>query len=230
MKSKVKVSQLLKGLIYFFGLPAVLLLLGGDIRWWQAWVYIGLSFLSVIISRIIIARKNPDLIEERAGFTEKADAKAWDRILSPLVAMYMPLAYFIVAGLDKRFHWSPPLADWVNIAALLVSIAGFALATWALVVNRFFSAVVRIQKDRGQKVVENGPYRLVRHPGYAGGVITSFMFPLITNSLWAFIPVALFFILVIIRTALEDRTLMTELDGYQQYSAKTRYRLLPGIW
>lgn len=230
MKSKIKPSQILKGFLFFLGAPAVLLLVGGDINWWQAWVYIGVSSLAAVISRVLVARKNPDLIEERAGFTEKTGTKGWDKYLSPLLGVWIPLVYFIIAGLDKRFHWSDPLSVWVSITALLVSMLGFAFATWAMVVNRYFSAVVRIQTDRGQKVVEDGPYHLVRHPGYAGGLLAALMFPLITNSLWAFIPVALYIVVLVIRTAMEDKTLMVELDGYKEYARKTRYKLLPGIW
>jgi len=230
MKPKIKFSQALRGLLYFFGIPAILLLTSGDIRWWQAWVYIGISYAAVIVSRVIVARKNPELIAERAGYTEKQDAKQWDKLLSPLSALWIPLTYFITAGLDRRWQWSPPLPLWVTLAAVAVALAGFAFSTWAMVVNKFFSALVRIQKERGHQVVESGPYRVVRHPGYAGGLLTALMFPLITNSLWAFIPVVLYLIALVLRTALEDKTLVAELPGYQEYTRKTRYRLLPGIW
>lgn len=230
MNAKLKTPQLLKGLVYWLGVPAVLLLLGGDIKWWQAWVYIGVSFAAAIASGVLVARKNPDLIEERAGFTGRPGTQEWDKVLSPLVGIWMPLLYFIIAGLDKRFHWSPPVSIWISLAALWVSLSGFALVTWAVVANRYFSSVVRIQTDRGQKVVEDGPYHLMRHPGYAGGVITAFMFPLITTSLWALIPVVLYSGLVVVRTKLEDQTLMAEPNGYQEYTRRTRYKMLPGIW
>lgn len=230
MKSRVKLSQVLPGLLYFVGVPAILLLLGGDIQWWQAWAYIGSTTAAVIISRVLVARKNPDLIEERAGYSDRKGTKGWDKVFSPLVGMWLPLTYFIVAGLDKRFEWSPTFSMWVNITALIISLLGIALSTWALVVNRFFSAVVRIQADRGQHVVQNGPYRLMRHPGYSGGILSALMFPLITNSLWAYIPVIVYIIVVVIRTSLEDKTLKNELKGYEEYSRKVRFRLLPGIW
>jgi protein-S-isoprenylcysteine O-methyltransferase Ste14 len=99
-----------------------------------------------------------------------------------------------------------------------------------MAVNRYYSAVVRVQKDRGQTVVSDGPYRFVRHPSYATGIVSSLMIPILLGSLWALIPCGLVVVGTIIRTALEDRTLQDELDGYKEYAAKVRYRLLPGVW
>ena len=225
-----KALQIVHGLVYFLGLPTVLLLAGGDWRWWSAWIYIGLSFLATVISRVLIARAHPDLISERASYDEKSDTKPWDRILSPLVAMVMPLLYFIVAGLDKRFDWSIEVPVWIAVVAWVVTIAGFAFTTWAFVENRFFSAVVRIQSDRGHTVVNTGPYRIVRHPGYAGSLLVTLMFPLILETFWAYIPISIFVFLLVIRTAKEDQTLKDELSGYREYSKRTRFRLIPGLW
>jgi protein-S-isoprenylcysteine O-methyltransferase Ste14 len=107
---------------------------------------------------------------------------------------------------------------------------GYVLSSWALLENRFFSGVVRIQKDRGHQVVSTGPYGFVRHPGYAGALLAYLVTPVLLDSTWAFIPAVLMAGVVILRTALEDRTLQEELPGYKDYARKTRYRLLPGIW
>jgi protein-S-isoprenylcysteine O-methyltransferase Ste14 len=118
----------------------------------------------------------------------------------------------------------------LHITAFVITALGYSLGTWATLVNRFFSAVVRIQRDRGHTVVSSGPYRLIRHPGYAGAVVTSLATPLLLGSLWALIPAVLAVCTLIIRTALEDRTLQEELEGYHDYTARVRYRLLPGVW
>lgn len=230
MISKFGFFQAIRGILYFFGIPAILMLASGDLQWWQAWVYIGISYLAVILSRVLVARKNPDLLAERAESSKKQDTKPWDKLLSPLSALWIPILYYIIAGLDRRWQWSPVIPLWITLVALIIGLARFAFSTWAMVENKFFSAVVRIQQDRGHKVVESGPYRLVRHPGYAGGLLAVLMFPLITNSLWAFIPVCLNTITLIMRTDLEDKTLVAELPGYREYTEKTRYRLLPGVW
>jgi protein-S-isoprenylcysteine O-methyltransferase Ste14 len=155
---------------------------------------------------------------------------AWDRWLMPVVGLYGPLATLVVAGLDQRFQWSPSLPVSLQHMALAGVVLGYALAVWALLVNRFFSAVVRIQRDRGHFVITSGPYRCIRHPGYAGGLIASLMVPLLLTSLWALVPAGLTSIAIILRTLLEDRTLQHDLPGYKEYAQHTRFRLVPRIW
>ena len=142
------------------------------------------------------------------------------------VGLYGPLAFCIVIGLDRRWQWSPPL----QLTALIVVASGMAFAIWAFVANQFFSAVVRIQKDRGHAVVTSGPYRFVRHPGYAGGALSYVAAPVMLGTLWALIPAAPLIAALVVRTALEDRTLRDELAGYAEYTQKVCYRLVPGIW
>jgi protein-S-isoprenylcysteine O-methyltransferase Ste14 len=177
-----------------------------------------------------MVRQHPDLAVERAQYREKTDAKGWDRVLVGAVALYGPLATWLVAGLDFRFGWSPAVPSALRWASAAVVALGMAFAAWAVVANRFFAAVVRIQADRGHKVVSDGPYRVVRHPGYAGGVWSWCVTPLMLGTLWAYVPALLTVAVLVVRTALEDRTLIEELAGYVEYTRRTRYRLLPGIW
>ena len=104
------------------------------------------------------------------------------------------------------------------------------MVEWATGSNAFFSLTVRIQKERSHAVATGGPYRFVRHPSYAGGILFELAAPIMLGSWWALIPGGLNAILFVIRTALEDKTLQAELDGYQEYAQRTRYRVLPGIW
>jgi protein-S-isoprenylcysteine O-methyltransferase Ste14 len=216
--------------LFVFGVPALVLLIAGTIRWWQFWADWVVVVLGAVVGRLILARIHPDLIKERASYDSKADVKAWDRVLMPLVALILPSLTLIVAALDKRFEWSTAPALWVQITALVLLTLGTLLGHWASFANRFFSAVVRIQTDRGHQVVDTGPYRFVRHPGYAGLVISAVGVPLLMGSYWAFIPIVLNLIALVIRTALEDRTLRDELPGYEEYTQRTRYRLVPPIW
>jgi protein-S-isoprenylcysteine O-methyltransferase Ste14 len=135
----------------------------------------------------------------------------------------------LVAGLDALFGWSPTFSLPVKIVSLALILAGYALGSYALIENRFFSGMVRIQKERGHQVVSSGPYRWVRHPGYAGALLTYLFTPILLDSYWAYIPVALLTVVLVIRTSLEDRTLQQELPGYADYAQRTRDRLLPGI-
>jgi protein-S-isoprenylcysteine O-methyltransferase Ste14 len=140
----------------------------------------------------LAARRHPDLLAERARFMQHEDIKPWDGILARLVGLgggLIPL----VAGLDARYGW--PGVDFgltEEIIALVVILAGYAFGAWALMENRFFSGVVRIQKERGHHVVSTGPYAWMRHPGYAGALLTYFATPILLDSLWTYLPVALF--------------------------------------
>jgi protein-S-isoprenylcysteine O-methyltransferase Ste14 len=140
------------------------------------------------------------------------------------------IVMLIVPGLDRirggSFH--PGIA--FKSAALILMIAGYAFSAYALVVNRFFSGVVRIQKERGHKVITEGPYALVRHPGYAGGLLTFLLTPVLLESLWMFLPVIFVSVILIIRTAKEDAFLQRELDGYKEYAGKVKYELIWGVW
>lgn len=141
-----------------------------------------------------------------------------------------PLLTLIVIGFDKQQAWTTPFAFNAKIAALIVMVLGYAFGTWALMENKFFSGVVRIQTDRGHHVVTTGPYRIMRHPGYAGALWMYLATPILMDSLWAFIPTVLLLVVTVIRTSLEDRTLQEELPGYKEFTNQTRYRLIPGIW
>ena len=185
--------------------------------------------LSFATSRALAARRHPDLLAERARSMQYEDTEPWDRLLAPLVGLgggLIPL----VAGLNALFDWSPTFSPPAKILSLLIILAGYALGTYALLENPFFSGVVRIQTDRDHRAVSSGPYRWVRHPGYAGGLLTYLATPFLLDSLWAFLPVALLTIALVIRTELEDRTLQDKLEGYRDYARRVRYRLLPGVW
>ena len=210
--------------------PVVLCLAAGRWNWLAGWLF-GLTLvISIIVSRVLVAIKSPGLLAERARWVKGESAEGWDQLLLPIVGVYGPLAVLVVAGLDERFGWPPPISPWVQLVAFAVALAGFAFATWAMVANRFFSAVVRIQTDREQTVVTSGPYRFVRHPGYAGGMLAWLAAPLALGSLWALLPAVLTAIAMVIRTILEDRLLHADLPGYAEYAQRTRARLLPGVW
>ena len=228
--SQVSWGRLLIGIVVLLALPAVILFgSSGRLDWDMAWFYIGLTAAFSLGSRIYILWKTPDLAAERGQASEKEDTEPWDKVLMPL-GMIIAIVMLIVAGLDKRFDWSPNLPFLLYGAAFVIMALGYALGTWATVANRFFSSVARIQREREHVVVTRGPYQYVRHPGYAGAIVTSLATPLLLGSLWALIPAALAACQLIIRTALEDRFLQNELEGYCDYATQVRFRLLPGVW
>ena len=228
--SNPNVEWAIKSSVFIMLLAAIFFLGSGRLDWWMAWAYLGETVVNVVLSSLILMHKNPDMIAERLHPAEPEGVKAWDRMLVRIVAVYGPMLTWIAAALDKRFAWSPPLGLALQIVALAVVALGNLVTGWAMVANRYFSAVVRLQEDRGQTVCDTGPYRTVRHPGYVGSILVNLATPLALGSPWALVPGVLTACLTVIRTALEDRTLRDELDGYGDYAQRVRYRLLPGIW
>lgn len=214
----------------YLSVPLVLLVCGGDWSWWQAWVYFALLFLAGIGGRILAEKRHPGILVERTSVDKAQNAKAWDKVLAPMMAISLTFPLVIVAGFDHRYGWTPMFPTWFNILGLVIIALGYAFATWALVENRFFSTTVRIQTDRGHSVCDSGPYALVRHPGYAGNLLAVAGIIMALNSMWTMIPAVLALVIAVIRTSLEDRTLQEELPGYTDYARRVRYRLFPGIY
>lgn len=217
-------------LVYSLLTPAMLFLAAGTLDWPMAWVYSVIVVVVAIASRVLLVTRHPDLAAERGRFTSGEGAKHWDKVLVPIVALLLPLVELVVCGLDYRWNGPGRIALAVQIAAAVLMAAGYALGLWALLTNRFFSTVVRIQRERGHTVVSSGPYRLVRHPGYAGGLLYYVATPLMLGTPWGLVPAAVEVVLLVLRTALEDRTLQAELPGYVDYARRVHYRLIPGVW
>ena len=167
---------------------------------------------------------------ERQNKESLQNAKAWDKVLAPLMAVSISYPMVIVAGLDHRYDWSPEFPLWLIVTGFILIALGYTFAAWAIAENRFFSSVVRIQTERGHMVCDTGPYRFVRHPGYAGNIFPLFGIVLALESVWTLIPTVLALTITVIRTVLEDRTLQQELPGYRDYARRVRYRLIPGIY
>jgi protein-S-isoprenylcysteine O-methyltransferase Ste14 len=228
-KGAVPLRTILRALMIVVVMPFLPLLISRHWAWWEAWAYGAISVAGLAVSRLLAARRHPDLVAERAQATTHENTKAWDRTLMAWL-MLVSLVVMIVAGLDALLGWTRPYGWGPRVLALVLLVTGYALSSYALLENRFFSAVVRIQTDRGHVVVSGGPYRWVRHPGYAGGLLAYLATPLLLGTLWAYLPTALVVVLVLRRTRREDATLQEELPGYRGYATRTRYRLLPGVW
>ena len=192
-----------------------------DLPWFWAVLAVHSALLAVGMASI-----DPALRRERL----KPGPGGRDRYLR-LIALPFLLAHLIVAGLDVgRFHWTGPVPGGVQAAALVGYTAGIALSVCAMLANRFFSPVVRIQHERGHTLITTGPYRFVRHPGYVGAILASACGGVALGSFWSLVPLVPFAVLFLRRTAVEDRMLRADLDGYAGYAERVRYRLVPGLW
>ena len=207
---------------------AILFGVSGRLDWVMGWALIGVYLIWTGATALTVIPTNPEMLVERTG--PKKGTKGWDMVIMSVVGV-AEIVKYIVAGLDKRWGWSPHVPLALQLAGVVVAVLAYdIIAVWAMAVNPFFSQTVRIQKERGHTVATGGPYRYVRHPGYVGSLLFQIATPLILGSMWAFIPSGLAALLIVVRTALEDKTLLEELDGYKGYAQRVRYRLLPGIW
>lgn len=203
---------------------AVLFILAGTLNWAWGWVFVMAGFLMLAANAVFLP---PELIAERGR--KKPNAKKWDKIINGLGAI--PYAgIYVLAGLDRRFGWSGGMGTALHFSGLFLFLSGSIIFIWAMTCNPFFSTMVRIQSERGHKVASGGPYRIVRHPGYAGYILFNTGIPVLLGSIPAFLASLFLTVLVVIRTYLEDKTLQKELKGYKAYAKKVSFRLIPGLW
>lgn len=211
-----------------FTLQAIVLFACADtLNWIWAWTFLGISVLTVIVNATIMLRSSPETIAERG---RAKLVRTWDKIVAGLWSLALFVAVPLIAGFDRRFEWTQQFNPRYNVVGAVVLVCGLGLTGWAMISNAYFSTAARIQTDRGQTVCRTGPYRFVRHPGYAGAILQSLATPLLLGSLWALLPGVLAAVMMVIRTSLEDRMLQAELTGYPAYVQEVRRRLIPLIW
>lgn len=206
---------------------ATLFIPAGRLDWWQGWALVGIYAVWSAANALILMPRNPELLVERAS--RRKDSATWDTLILSIIGLTTMVKH-VVAGLDVRWGWTTRMPLALQISALVIAALGYALGTWAMASNPFFSLVNRIQEDRRHAVATSGPYQVVRHPAYIGTIVFELATPILLGSVWAFIPAGLIVLLTVVRTVLEDKALHEELPGYAEYAQRTRYRLLPGIW
>jgi protein-S-isoprenylcysteine O-methyltransferase Ste14 len=222
-----RVKFLIKGFVTNLVFTAILFISAGRIDYPQGWIFLSANVLSTFMNFFTIY-KNSELLNERSKPGE--GIKSWDKFLLGFSALIYVIT-IVLAGLDSgRFHWTLNFSWIICISGVILLVIGQILFLTARSQNKFFSSVVRIQKDRGHVVCDTGLYKIVRHPGYLGMIISLMGLPLMTTSIWSVIPTVVAIILLFIRTSLEDKTLIEELDGYVGYTRKTRNKLIPLIW
>lgn len=194
------------------------------LHWSWAWFLIATEIIILLINFIALPM---EVIEERGR--AKKNVKQWDKTLMS-ISIAPLLGIFILSGLDYRFSWSPNFHYSIHIISLIVLLLASILFTWSMVSNKFFSTMVRIQEERGHTIAAEGPYKYVRHPGYVGYILMVIATPVALGSIYAILMSFLVMIIFITRTVLEDKTLLSELEGYEKYSQKVKYRLIPFIW
>jgi protein-S-isoprenylcysteine O-methyltransferase Ste14 len=205
-----------------------LFLPAGTWAWTRGWLFLIVVTAASFLSIMYLRRVNPDVIAGRVN--RHKGTKRWDRILLTILLPTLMAIPMLAALDDGRFHWSH-LPWWGCVLGYALLMTGMVGLTWAQSVNKFFEPTVRIQTDRGHKVIDTGPYAIIRHPGYAAGYLVFVGMPLALGSLWAaLIPAILIVPALVLKTLWEDQTLQDELAGYKEYAQRVRYRLIPGVW
>jgi protein-S-isoprenylcysteine O-methyltransferase Ste14 len=223
----MKLSYLIKQFIGSFIFFTIIFISAGRIDYLQGLIYVIIGFIMVVLNFTVL-RIDSDLLKERSK--PGAGAKKWDKTILGL-SFLITISMYITAGLDSgRYHWSPDFHWSLCLIGIILTATGQLLFLIAQKQNKFFSSTVRIQTERNHFVCDTGLYKFVRHPAYLGSFIQSLGFPLLFGSLWSIIPICVMLVLLIIRTYLEDKTLIIELKGYCEYSDKTRYKLIPYVW
>jgi protein-S-isoprenylcysteine O-methyltransferase Ste14 len=195
----------------------------GTLTFVSFWIYLAIMAAVFIGSFLWV---DPDLARERmrpGGQKPPLALRLFTIVL---------IAHYVVAGLDRgRFHWGDRVPGWLQAAALIAMASSFALVLWAMVVNRFFSSVIRIQNDRGQHVISTGPYAVIRHPGYLAGIVFVVTSGVALGSWYAALMLTVFTVpFLMYRVTTEDGMLHAELPGYSDYATRVRWRLVPGVW
>jgi protein-S-isoprenylcysteine O-methyltransferase Ste14 len=222
---------LLKRIVSVFAVILIMDLLlflpAGRLDWPAAWILSALYTIFLLAYAIWGTLKAPDLLEERSRVAE--NVKAWDKVIMAVYTVLL-LAVLVLAGLDRGRPRGSELPFALQVLGLAGLCPAVGIISWAIVTNAYLGRMVRIQEDRGHQVITGGPYRYVRHPMYLGIILLFPCMTLFLGSWWALVAAGLISVLMVIRTALEDRTLQAELPGYAEYAQRVRYRLVPGMW
>ena len=226
LSNKARWQMILRALAAPILMVGLIFFVAGRWDYWQAWVYTILNMVILILMGTLLTR-NSELVEERLN--PKQGMKGWDKFYFAVTTPLYMIA-LVIAGLDARFGWTTNMPLAIYCGSVLLYLLGQSIFLWARYTNNYFSSVVRIQADRGQTVCKEGPYHLVRHPGYVGGFLFTITIGLMLGSWWASIPQVIAALMIIWRTAREDNTLQAELAGYLEFTKETKYRLLPGVW
>jgi protein-S-isoprenylcysteine O-methyltransferase Ste14 len=230
MDSTVSAAKLIGSLSYLLIFPAILFFLAGDWRWTEGWVF-SVIFLAMCYGTLIyLYFHDPALLKERFGSPIQETQKPWDKVLLLLFFVEF-IVWWAIMPLDaRRFGWSPAFPFWAKASGTLLLILAVYIVFEALKENTFAAPVVKMQKERGQKVISTGLYAIVRHPMYAGAVLLFIAAPLLLGSVWGLWLGLLLIVTIGVRSLGEEAMLKEELEGYRDYMQKVKWRMIPFVF
>ena len=223
-------SKLVASFVYLAFFPVILFVLAGDWRWIEGWLFSVIFLLMSFGTLVYLYFHDPELLQERFGSPVQEGQKPWDKVLLSLFFLEF-LVWFAIMPLDaRRLGWSPAFPSWLKTAGTLLLLLASFLLFEALKENTFAAPVVKMQKERGQKVVSTGLYSIVRHPMYAGATLLFISAPLLLGSVYGLIMGLVLIVTIAIRSLGEEAMLKQELPGYREYMQKVKWRLIPFIF
>jgi len=228
MDQQINLNSLIKMVILRFGMFFVVMglmffLPAGNFNYWEAWLYMAILVTPIVIFLFYLIKHDPELLERRMRTKEK---ESQQKTITKIGSLIFILIY-LIPGFDQRYGWSSvPIA--IIIIADIIVFLGYLLFIRVLLENSYASRVVEVEQQ--QKVITTGPYKIVRHPLYLAVLLMYSFGPLALDSYWAMIGSVLLILILVARIKNEEKVLSKELDGYQNYLEKTKYRLVPGIW
>jgi protein-S-isoprenylcysteine O-methyltransferase Ste14 len=226
----ISTSKLIGAFFYLLVFPVILLFLGGDWRWPEGWFYSIVFYVMCSADLLYLHFKDPALLKERFGSPVQKEQKTWDKVLLMLFFIEF-LVWFAIMPLDaRRFRWSPEFPLWTRITGGLLLVLAMSMVFEALRENTFAAPVVKMQKERGQKVISTGMYAVVRHPMYAGAVLLFISTPLLLGSVYGLLIGLLLIVTIAARSLGEEAMLKQELDGYRDYTKKVKWRIIPFVF
>ena len=223
MTPKLFVQALTKFLMGLLLVGLLLFVPAGTFAYWQAWLFIGILFIPMLIVGIWTMISSPELLRKRLSAKEEQNEQKWVVVLSGLLF----IAMFVVAGLNFRLGWLL-LPDWTTYVAAGVFLLGYALYAEVMRENVWLSRTVEVQEN--QQVIDTGLYGIVRHPMYSATLVLFLSMPLVLNSVWSFVLMLLYIPIIVKRIRNEEIVLERDLIGYKEYKQRVRYRLIPFVW
>ncbi|HEY0367499.1 MAG TPA: isoprenylcysteine carboxylmethyltransferase family protein [Pyrinomonadaceae bacterium] len=226
----VPLSRLIGSLFYLLLFPVILFLIAGDWRWTEGWVYSVIFLLMSYGTLVYLYFHDPALLKERFGSPIQQTQKPWDKVVLSLFFAEF-IVWWMIMPLDaRRLGWSPAFPSWIEVIGALLQIVATYTVFAALRENTFAAPVVKMQKERGQKVISTGLYAIVRHPMYTGAVLLFISGPLLLGSLAGLLPAFVLIVTIAARSIGEEAMLKRELEGYSDYMQKVKWRIIPFVF
>jgi len=228
--SRTSLWQLIASVIFLLVIQTPVFLLAGDWEWPEGWAFAAIFFWLSLGTLIYLYFRDPALLNERFSSPIQKEQRSFDKILlSLLIVDY--IVWFVIMPLDaRRYGWSPHFPIWAEATGGVLFALSFIVTFGAFTANTFAAPVVKLQKQRGQKVISTGLYGFVRHPMYLGGALLVFGGSILLGSLYGLLPAAIMTVILAVRSIGEEEMLKSNLDGYGEYMKKVRWRIVPFIF